>query len=243
MKLTCAADDCTNEFTPQVGNREFCSERCAGRMRVRRYRERHKLKPNGGGPGKRQRRLFPKALLAKAKPPQPERRPKQDALFPAEEAPRIATLALGYRDDGSVSDKGIMLTSRRLPISVAAALLIFFSLALLNPDRLHASNPVSVVEVQGALPQEKVLPAKATLQRVVHRKPVPFMPHEREPQYLLVYVVESLECGHTVTVYPQADPLIAQRRRCLDCDGGEVEAAQKKPSASVRLVHLEKKRA
>jgi hypothetical protein len=76
-------------------------------MRVRRLRERKRYGGgDDGGGGGRQRRLFPKPMLAKAKPPRSEQRPKQDALFPAEQ--RIATLALGYREDGSVSDKGIM---------------------------------------------------------------------------------------------------------------------------------------
>ena len=43
------------------------------------------------------------------------------------------------------------------------------------------------------------MPAKAALKRVVHRKPVPYMPHAHVPQYLLVYVVETLERGHKVT--------------------------------------------
>jgi hypothetical protein len=38
------------------------------------------------------------------------------------------------------------------------------------------------------------------------------------PDYLLVYVVESLSCGHKITIYPQADLLIAARRDCKDCE-------------------------
>jgi hypothetical protein len=67
------------------------------------------------------------------------------------------------------------------------------------------------------------------LQRVVHRKPVPFRPHESESQYLLVYCIETLACGHTVNTFPQTDPLTAVRRDCRECDGQK----QKKPAASV----------
>lgn len=55
------------------------------------------------------------------------------------------------------------------------------------------------------------------LKKVIHRKPVPFQVSENAPNYLLCYVVETLECGHTVTTYPQVDPLIAVRRDCKDC--------------------------
>lgn len=132
----------------------------------------------------------------------------------------------------------------RLPLSIAATILFCFTLAFVAPAPLHASNSRFVV--QGVSPKDShCMPAKATLRRVVHRKPVPFMPHVSEPKYLLVYVVETLECGHRVTVYPQADPLIAQRRSCGECDGDKVVVikAPKKPSASVSVFNLEKKRA
>lgn len=135
----------------------------------------------------------------------------------------------------------------RLPLSIAAAILICFTLAFVAPAPLRASNsPHPAVGVQGASPEASLkMPVKAALKRVVHRKPVPFMPYASEPKYLLVYVIESLECGHRVTVYPQADPLIAARRRCQECDGGEVIAidALKKPSVSVRFANPERKRA
>jgi hypothetical protein len=132
-----------------------------------------------------------------------------------------------------------------LPLSIAASILICFALVLLAPARLQASNLRLVVGVPGASLEDNHVPAKATLQRVVHRKPVPYMPHAHVPEYLLVYVVETLECGHRVTVYPQADSLIASRRRCQECDGGEVIAidALKKPSASVRIPNVERRRA
>jgi hypothetical protein len=143
---------------------------------------------------------------------------------------------------------GILLSRRSqlpLPLSIAAALLIFFTLAFLTPAPLEAYNARFIAGVQGASPAEvNQMPAKAILKRVVHRKPVPYMPHATEPQYLLCYVVETLECGHSVTVYPQADPLIAPRRRCQECGGNlVVMEGTRKPSASVRFSNVEKKRA
>jgi hypothetical protein len=76
------------------------------------------------------------------------------------------------------------------------------------------------------------------LQKVVRRNPVPFQPHVTEPTYLLVYVVETLACGHTLTTYPQADPLIAVRRDCLEC--GEPTSLKKKPPYSVTLARGKK---
>ena len=35
--------------------------------------------------------------------------------------------------------------------------------------------------------------------------------------YVLTYYTELLSCGHTKTVYPQADPLTAKRRNCSVC--------------------------
>src|SRR6266536_5582267 len=49
---------------------------------------------------------------------------------------------------------------------------------------------------------------------VVSRKPIPFQPDPNNSQYMLVYVTEKLDCGHELTVYPQADPLVARRRLC-----------------------------
>lgn len=78
---------------------------------------------------------------------------------------------------------------------------------------------------------------QAVLRRVVHRKPIAHMPFAHIPEYLLVYVVETLECGHTVDTYPQCDALIAKYRRCKRCDEMNLAAANvpKKPSASVKL--------
>jgi len=74
------------------------------------------------------------------------------------------------------------------------------------------------------------------LEKVIHRKPVPFRPYESAPNYLLCYVVETLACGHTLTTYPPADPLVAARRQCKECGAKvlganlvEFRAAKKKP--------------
>ncbi|HXM64456.1 MAG TPA: hypothetical protein VN950_26585 [Terriglobales bacterium] len=139
-----------------------------------------------------------------------------------------------------------MLTSSRqrsLPLSVAAAVLICCALALLSPAPLHAYNPRFAVGVPGASPEANWMPAKAVLRKVVHRKPVPFMPYAHVPDYLLVHVTETLECGHTLEIFPGVDPLIAQRRRCQECDRGEVLDVRKKPSGSVRVANVERKRA
>jgi hypothetical protein len=76
-----------------------------------------------------------------------------------------------------------------------------------------------------------LVPPNRALRLVLSRKPVPFMPHASEPKCLLVYVVETLECGHELTVYPQCDPLIAKRRICPDC---AALPHAKKPAQSVR---------
>ena len=147
--------------------------------------------------------------------------------------------------------RGILLTSRRqlpLPLSIAAALLFAFWLFLASPAPSYAVGLYTPTHfaVEGACSGEnRPMPAKAILQRVVHRKPVPYMPHAHVPEYLLVYIVETLECGHKVTIYPQADALIALRRRCQNCAGGEVVSIQsaKKPSVSVSFSNPERKRA
>ena len=76
----------------------------------------------------------------------------------------------------------------------------------------------------------------STFRKVVHRKPVPFRPHEHVPDYLLVYIIETLECGHQIHTFPTADPLIAVRRNCTECDECK---PKKKPSASVTEVRAE----
>jgi len=88
------------------------------------------------------------------------------------------------------------------------------------------------------------MPAKATLSRVVHRKPEPFMPFAQLPEYLLCFVTETLECGHELTIFPQCDPLIAHYRRCHACEPNVISiAGMKKPVRAVGIAELEKKRA
>lgn len=96
------------------------------------------------------------------------------------------------------------------------------------------------------------MPAKAVLRRVVLRKPVPFLLYpERKDRadYLGVYMVETLECGHELSTFPQIDPLIAKFRRCDKCDVPRVipirveVAVPKKPPQSVRIGAVERKRA
>lgn len=155
----------------------------------------------------------------------------------------------------SASDKrgrvGILLNSRpqlRLPLSIAASLLISVALVLVSPMPSRAASPAQssccpIVEVTSASLEDNPMPAKAVLRKVVHRRLVPFIPYAHVPDYIFCHVVETLECGHTVEIFPQADPLIAQRRRCHDCDELPMLQAPKKPSVSVRLMNVERKRA
>jgi len=68
-----------------------------------------------------------------------------------------------------------------------------------------------------------------SLRLVVLRKPIPFMPSAKNPQYLLAYCTETFECGHKVDFFPYADLLIAKRRNCAECAAN----SQKKPNQSV----------
>lgn len=69
------------------------------------------------------------------------------------------------------------------------------------------------------------------LRLVTLRVPKAHMPHAHVPSYLLAYVTETLECGHTLDFFPVADPLIARRRNCPQC----ADVSQKKPVQSVRF--------
>lgn len=79
------------------------------------------------------------------------------------------------------------------------------------------------------LPQFKLGDTLLRLVQVVHRKPVPYRPYEHVPDYLLCYVIETLACGHQLTTYPAADPLIAVRRDCKDCGSNLIEFPSPKP--------------
>ena len=71
---------------------------------------------------------------------------------------------------------------------------------------------------------------------VVSRKPIPFQPDPNNSQYMLVYVTEKLDCGHELTVYPQADPLVARRRLCPGC----ATPAARRPVQSVAATESKK---
>jgi hypothetical protein len=226
--LICAADDCNNPVELTALNRLFCSLECANRTRVRRFRERHKVRPNGGGGrGKRQRHLFPKTILAKAKPPKSVRTAKQEPLFSPDGAGLHATFggASPVLADGSLSDNGTLNKysvkfGQKPSHRIAAAILLCSVLTLISAfnSPAYALPGPSVGSTRGVLRGNALTPAKTVLRKVVHRKPVPFRPYTHVPEYLLVYCVETLECGHTVETHPQADPLIAVRRRCQECD-------------------------
>lgn len=68
------------------------------------------------------------------------------------------------------------------------------------------------------------------MRKVVARLPIAFQPHKQAPSYLLVYIRETLSCGHIVHTFPLIDPLVAVRRNCQLCD--EI-AAKKNPAVSV----------
>jgi hypothetical protein len=75
----CSSVDCSNVYDPVLPEQMYCSDRCATRERVRRYRDR--LRQGGGnGPGggkKRQLALFSKQSVSakRAKQPHPETAP------------------------------------------------------------------------------------------------------------------------------------------------------------------------
>ncbi len=96
------------------------------------------------------------------------------------------------------------------------------------------AEPIDVAEITSRLMSGSDRP----LRLVTLRTPKAYRPHAHVPDYLLCYVVETLECGHTLTVYPQADPLIARRRACSECEPASLP--QKKPSASVPDVRRKK---
>ena len=81
---------------------------------------------------------------------------------------------------------------------------------------------------------------KPRIQRlVVARKLHPHQPDKKNPNYILIYVTETLDCGHELTVYPGDDePLVAKRRVCHQCQGcwGSLLLKPKKPARSVRFL-------
>lgn len=76
------------------------------------------------------------------------------------------------------------------------------------------------------------------LRLVVSRRPVAHQPYpEQAPSYLLAYVTELLECGHSQDVHfsEGVENLTAKRRVCHEC-----AVTKKKPSASVRFPALKR---
>jgi hypothetical protein len=126
---TCAAANCiaTFELDPLNPVKKFCSPQCATRTRVARKRARDRA--NGGGDnggGGKQRRLLPRPLLVKAKPPKSAPAPEpslfgqddRNLLISGEAA--LEAMALLRRLEHPVSDKdgllGITL-NRKPPVS------------------------------------------------------------------------------------------------------------------------------
>ena len=71
------------------------------------------------------------------------------------------------------------------------------------------------------------------LRLVKSRKPKAFRPRpEQDPDYILAFVVETLECGHKLefNFLEEAEPLTAKRRVCPQCS---TTSLPKKPSQSV----------
>lgn len=78
--------------------------------------------------------------------------------------------------------------------------------------------------------------AQYIYQKVIRRKPVPYQPSPKHPEYMLCFVEEELECGHTVTIHPhQNERLVARTRNCHECSGwfGGLKLP-KKPTESVK---------
>ena len=59
---------------------------------------------------------------------------------------------------------------------------------------------VNVARSAPQRPHEGKLREVCVYQRVVRRTPVPFQPNAKNPKYLLCYVREELECGHTIDI-------------------------------------------
>jgi hypothetical protein len=118
----------------------------------------------------------------------------------------LAALILGLRQ--SPTQPGDQLSPSRA---------VFLDVSTLSPSRLECPSACP-------LPPERR--PRLRLKKVVHRKPVPFLlfpEREDRAEYLGVYCVETLECGHRVHTFPQADALVAQKRDCKDCGSALIE--------------------
>jgi hypothetical protein len=103
--LTCAADDCTEtfEFDPVNPLKKFHSVQCQTRTRLRRWRKSKRCGGGDGGGGGKQRRLFARPVLAKAKPP--KHAPVAEPTLFETELHATFGGAVEYGQPGSVSDK------------------------------------------------------------------------------------------------------------------------------------------
>ena len=100
-------------------------------------------------------------------------------------------------------------------------------------ERPSADRP----EVKIATPAEPTkLHFRAMAERILRvvrsRRPKAFQVNPQDPNYLLAYVTEKLECGHEqdVQFIENVEPLIAKHRSCQEC----AALNKKKPSQSVR---------
>lgn len=113
-KRTCPV--CQLKFDPIVEWQVCDTQKCATVLRVRRFRARKRFGGDDDGGGGKQRRLFPKPMLAKGKPPRPTP-VVEPTLF---EGDLLATIggSVEYRE-GEDSPRpirnipGIMLTRRK----------------------------------------------------------------------------------------------------------------------------------
>lgn len=136
----------------------------------------------------------------------------------------------------SVSDLAINVSFPQSNRSEAIAkfLSMFGAIMRRRGSKLEKPEPIDFAEVASQL----MSGSARALRLVTLRTPKAYRPHAHVPDYLLCYVVETLECGHTLTVYPQSDPLIARRRACSECEPSSLP--QKKPSVSVPDVRRKK---
>jgi len=127
------------------------------------------------------------------------------------------------------------------PVSVLARV-VSRVFVLSSKNRTEPFLPNSEHEQQVS---SRLMPNPRSLRLVVFRKPIPYRPYEHVPDYLLAYVIETLECGHSLTIYPgEHEPLIAKRRACPECSGyyGALPLTPKKPVQSVSVAEERKRR-
>ena len=101
-KRTCPV--CHVKFEPVVEWQVCDTPRCTAVQKMRRYRARKRCGGGDDGGGGRQRRLFPKPSLVKAKPPKTAPVP-EPTLFGESDLQASLGGAAEYHGDGSVSDK------------------------------------------------------------------------------------------------------------------------------------------